>query len=129
MHYLKLVFLTLSISLIVLGCGKEAMPDRCERLKSALATQDRESTKMLITAYIRRLPSKEYTEKNLKVLASLLSKQCSISTVEYCFDCIQTMPGESEIRLTFTSNQSNIVRAIDISYTPDNQMEFINVHE
>ena len=105
------------------------MPGKCERLKNALTTEDRESAKSIITEFIRTLPSREYTEQILKILVSSLSKQCSISTVEYCFACIQTMPGESEIRLTFTSNQSNIVRAIDISYTPDNKMEFINVHE
>jgi hypothetical protein len=128
MYYIRLFFLIVCISFTSLGCKKDSVNNNCEDLKNAMVTDAKDNIKSLINSFISRLPSQAYTEQNINALASSLSNECSISALVVCFDCIATLPTESEIYLTVTSNQSNISTAVDISYTPDNKMKCVGVH-
>jgi hypothetical protein len=129
MYYIKLFFVIACISLTSWGCKKEAANNNCENLKNAVVIGAKDDIKSIITFFIEKLPSKDYTEQNINALASSLSNECSISTTVFCFDCIFTLPGMSEIQITVTSNQPNISKVVDISYTPDNKMKCVNVHD
>ena len=128
MHYRKLIFVIICISFTVFGCKKDVPNSNCEDLKNAIVADAKDNIKSLITSYIQRLPLQAYSEQNLTSLASSLSNECSISTLALCFDCITTLPSMSEIQLTVTSNQTTISKIVDISYTPDNKMTCVNVH-
>jgi hypothetical protein len=129
MHYIKLFFLIGCFSLIAFGCKKDDATNDCEGLKNALVIDAKEDVKAIINSFINKLPSQAYTEQNINVLASSILNQCSISTQVFCFDCVATLPSITEIQLTVTSSQPNISKIIDISYTPENKMKCVFVHD
>ena len=129
MKYHKLLTLVIFASFYLTGCKKDSPCNDCEELKTSLTTDNKDNIKSIITSFINNLPSQEYTEQNINSLSSSLSNKCSISTKVFCFDCILTLPSETEIQLTFTNSQSTVSKVIDISYTVDNKMKFVGVHE
>jgi hypothetical protein len=110
-----LLFLTV---LLLNSCRKETVAENCTKLKEAVAANNTEQVGKIITEYIDNLPSKDYTEQNLSKLTRNISNLCNITSGVYCFNCIQTLPGQSEIWVS-----------IDITYTPANKMKFSNMHE
>jgi hypothetical protein len=126
MPYRRFAFVMLLFTILPTGCKKQSSPV-CEKLKESIATNNTEDAKSLITQFINRLPSADYAAQNLDNLAASLS-QCSISATVLCFDCIQTLPSQSEIRLSFNSSGAAIAKTFDISYTPDNKMKVVNMH-
>ena len=125
----KLLSLVVIISFYLLGCKKDSPADDCQELKNSLLIGNIDNVRSIITDHINTLNSQEYNEENINSLASALSNQCSISAKISCFDCIMTLPSETEIQLKFMNNQSTISKTIDISYTPENKMKFVGVHE
>lgn len=129
MRYVKIFCLIVCISFIALGCKKDKAGNHCEELKNALVANAKDDIKSLVNTYINQLPSQAYTEQNINALASSLSKECSISTLVFCFDCITTLPSMTEIQITVTSTQPTISKVADISYTPANNMTCVHVHD
>jgi hypothetical protein len=128
MHTVKLLFLITCISFAGLGCKKDTTNTDCEDLKNAIITDNQNDIKAIVTSHINKLPSKNYTEQNINALASSLSGTCSISTLIYCYDCIATLPGMSEIEVKVTSTQPNVKKVLDISYDAANKMTCASVH-
>lgn len=122
---------TLALLLLLLpalaGCDKD-MVTTCEEFKPALAAEDAEKVKSIINRYMLGLPSMANTSENLELLAQAITKECQIEANVVCFGCIKTLPEQSEISLRFFHQGQTIERAVDISYTPDNKMKFVNVH-
>ena len=129
MRYVKTFFLLACISCTFLGCKKDTPPNNCENLKNAVITGSKDDVKSLVNIYISQLPSQAYTAQNIDALASSFSKECSISTLVFCFNCILTYPSMTEIQITVTSTQPTISKTADISYTPDNKMTCVGVHD
>ena len=129
MKYFKLISLIFFTLFYLSSCKKDCPTNNCEDLKNALESNNNENLKSIVTNYINSLPSQQYTQQNINTLASSFSKGCSISSKVLCFDCIMTLPSETEIQLTVTSNQLIISKVIDISYTADNKMKFVSAHE
>ena len=129
MKHLKLLSVIIVVLIALAGCKKDCPANDCETLKTALIAGDITNLQSSITNLINNLPSKEYTEQNINSLASSLSNQCSVTTKVICFDCVMTLPSETEIQLTFTNNQSIVSKVIDISYTADNKMKFVSAHD
>ena len=124
-HLLSLLFL----SVLFLGCKKQRTEKDCIQLSAAIAANNIEQVKTIITGYISKLPSATYTEQNLTQLTASISGQCAITASVLCFDCIKTLPSQSEIRLSVVSGGLTITKTIDITYTPDKKMKFWNMHE
>ena len=99
----------------------------CELLTGSLVNNDIEGVKSQISSLISGLPSKEYNAANLDKLVEAITGSCKISARVLCFNCIKTLPPQSEISITF-SNPS-IEKIIDLSSTPSNEMKFVNMHE
>lgn len=129
MPYQHLFLLISIIAVTTLGCKKDFSDQECRELKDAMATNNIDAVKTIITQSITRLPSQNNTQQNLDALATSLSGQFTISAEVLCFGCIQTLPEQSEIKLSFISSGSPIYKIIDISYSPDNKMKFVNMHE
>lgn len=121
--YSALLMMTLA------GCKKNSGSQSCEKLQEAMITNNTTDVKILLTQMINQLPSDIYTQQNLDVLSSSIASQCTISSQVVCFDCIKTLPSQSEIRLSFISAGVAIAKTIDISYSPDNKMQVINMHD
>jgi hypothetical protein len=126
-HNLRLFLLLLLFGCFVMGCKKSSDSPRCEGFRENMLNNDKEAVKTTITRYIDGLPSKKYTAQNLVTLLNAIKRQCGIQGEVLCFDCIETLPSQSEILLRFGS--PSIQKVIDITYTSANEMRFANMHE
>ena len=82
----------------------------------------------IIRTSISALPSKTYNQQNIQSLTERISK-CDIGSSILCFDCIKTLPSQTEISLLFSYNGMQYQKVIDLSYTPDNRIVFRNMHD
>jgi hypothetical protein len=117
------------VLLVVSSCRKPSVPINCEKLSNGLATDNKEDVGAMVNEFIHRLPSIAYTDGNLAKLVQSISKSCSVGAETFCFDCIKTLPSQSEIRLTYSSATSQGYRIIGISYDTNNQMKFVGMHQ
>jgi len=126
----KLFLTSILFIVVATGCRKEASSaSSCEILKQALINDDKEQARMAITAMINKLPSKAYTVQGLDMLSNSIYGQCGMNAEIYCFNCIKTLPSQTEIEVSFNSGGSRIQKTIDISYTAVNEMIFSNIHQ
>ncbi len=88
-----------------------------------------ENLKAILASYVTKMPSQEYNQQNLSNLISKISDKCDISGEVLCFDCIMTLPSESEIKLSFVENGTTRSKTIDISHTPDNIIKIVGMHD
>jgi hypothetical protein len=115
--------------LLLNSCRKESVTENCTKLKDAVAANNTEQVSKIITEYISNLPSDDYTAQNITKLTQNISNLCNITSGVYCFDCIKTLPSQTEIWVSFLSGEATIKKTIDITYTPANRMKFANMHE
>lgn len=123
----KFVFLFV-LSAFFTSCDKvEAV--KCENLAEALATNNQEAVKEFFNQWISELSSKNYNEVNLSQLANNINKDCSITASIHCFNCIMTLPEQSEISLSFQYNGNSFTRYADFSRSSENKIIYIDFHE
>lgn len=125
----SLIYLSLLICLFTTGCSKPGVERNCDKLKSAIVNNDREKARDAITAFISHMQDRNYTDQNLQKLVSEINNECDINATDLCFDCIKTLPSQSEIVLSVQSGSSTISRVVDISYNTNNKMVFHNMHD
>jgi hypothetical protein len=126
-HKCRPLLLLLLFACMVSGCKKSSDSPRCEEFREDMLNNDKEAVRTTITRYIDGLPSKKYTAQNLLNLLNAIKRLCGIQGEVLCFDCIDTLPSQSEILLRFGS--PSIQKVIDITYTSANEMRFANMHE
>jgi hypothetical protein len=111
------------------SCKKDTTDNDCEKLKNAIVSNNAEDIKSAVTQFINQLASKNNSKENLENLAATLSNKCSLTANLLCFGCIQTLPEQSEIRISILSGSTQLSKTIDISYSPDGLMKIVGVHE
>lgn len=117
-------------ALLFTSCKKEAEDKECVSLKEGITANNIQQVKDVITAFINRLPSDDYTEVNINKLVSAISGQCGINSGLYCFDCINTLPSQTEIWIEIRSGSNTLRKTIDLTYTNgSNKMKFGNMHD
>jgi hypothetical protein len=113
----KITGLLFAIMLLTqLSCTKDDATENCPQLKAAIVADDTATVSLLVTDYINGLSSKFYTEASLNALAAAIASQCTITARVLCFDCVQTLPSQTEIEVTFSNNGSTVKKIFDISY-------------
>jgi len=106
-------------------CKKESLnSSHCDNLKEGLLMND---TKLVVKSIGTLLTF--YSEGNLDDFANKITDRCSISATVDCFNCIKTNPPQTEIIFSFVQQGVTIQKKLDISYTPDNKMNILNVHD
>lgn len=100
----------------------------CEQLKNAMVNSDVDQARIAITAFIAGLYSDVYTEANINELVRLIENSCGIDGELFCFHCIDTLPGQTEIILRIRVNGVDVLKIIDLSHTPANKIKFVNMH-
>ena len=126
--YLSL--LTIALLFSVLSCRREEIvPADCMQLQSGITNSNIGQVSTVITKFINSLPSQNYTEENLNKLVSVIGDQCSVSVVLLCFDCIKTLPSQTEIHISYAGTTNPVNKTIDITYTESNKMKFSNLHD
>ena len=126
----KTIVLIATIPLLMLAaCNKENIGQAdCQRLQNGITSSDKEEVKAVITKLISGLPSQTYSQQNLSNLVNAITQQCKASVIILCFDCIDTFPSQSEIRITCSVPGRTVERTIDISHTTNNEMVFRSLH-
>ena len=105
------------------------MASDCMELQSGVMNSNVEKVNTVITKFIRNLPSQEYTEENINKLVTVIEEQCGASVSLLCYDCIKTLPSQTEIRIGYAGTISAVNKTIDITYTENNKMKFSNLHD
>lgn len=126
-HFL---FIAIAGLFLLTACKKEKIVTAdCQQLQNGITTDNKEEVKKVINKFITSLSSQTYTEQNLNALVSAINKQCGASATLLCFDCIQTLPSQTEIRISYAGTSGPVEKTIDIIYTTSNKMAFHNMHE
>ena len=122
--------ISFALLLTVFSCTKdEDRTDYCQELQSGITDGDVDQVRNVITKFINGLPSQEYTEENINYLVDLIERNCGGSAEIECFDCIKTLPTQTEIRIGYPGTSGPILKAIDITYTSNYKMKFSNMHD
>ncbi len=124
MRILRLHTLIIVFGIGLTACKKELNNSDCDGLKEGLLKNDVK----LVTKSIGSLLT-SYAEENLHKLASEITDRCNIPTTANCFSCIKTNPPQTEMIFSLVQSGSTIQKRLDISYTPDNKMKLLNVHD
>ena len=124
----SILFLTVFTCILFISCKKHTDNLNCSNLNEGIRSNNAEMVKSVIESFINKLPSKNYSKQNLESLATNLSSDCNISAEVICFDCIDTLPSLSEIRIRINTI-STPTKIIDISYTSGNAMTFHAMHD
>jgi hypothetical protein len=124
----KAAVLFIVIITLLVSCRKETLRSDCEGLRNGLSADDAASVQTIITDFIAGLPNDSYDANNINALASRISSECNVSAEVICFDCIQTLPSQSEIRISFDSAGGQIQKCIDLSYNAQNKIIFRAMH-
>jgi hypothetical protein len=128
---MRTLFACILIGLLFMACKKQnTVTDNCTTLQQGMVASDIASVGATITNYINTLPSNIYTEQNLQALAGAIrSGSCNITATIDCFNCVKTLPTQTEIQLSFSSGGTTISKTIDITYTANNVIRFNSMHD
>ena len=122
-HFITLLILAFCFT----GCKKDNS-NACSLLQQGLIANDTQRVGKAVDLIIASFTSQEYNAQNIDRLANRLS-QCNLEIRGKCFDCIKTLPSQTEIWFSYNASGTVIQKTIDISYTPDNKMRFHNMHD
>jgi len=126
--YIKL--LAMSLLVVALSCSKEdSDEDYCKELRDGVTNSNVEKVRLVITQFINGLPSQDYTEENINNLVHVIEDYCDGSATVLCFDCVQTLPSQTEIQIWYPGTSGLVNKIIDITYTSNNEMKFSNLHD
>jgi hypothetical protein len=124
MKFLKHILFVAMLLFLFAGCKKDRLSNlNCNKLKAGLFANDKAIVSSSLTSLLG-----VYSKENLETLVVGISNDCDISAKSLCFDCIYTLPSQSEIQLTFNQSGNSISKVLDISYTQDNKMKIVGIH-
>jgi len=125
MRYFRLAIIITGFISTLTACKKETSDNSdCDNLRNGLLMNDTE----LVTRSLGSLLT-SYSEGNLDELASKITDRCDIPATVNCFNCIKTNPAQTEMIFSLVQPGATIQKRLDISYTPDNKMKILNVHD
>jgi hypothetical protein len=123
-------FFAIALLSVVISCSKkDGDEDYCRELRDGVTNSNVEQVNYAITQFIKGLPSQDYTEENINNLVNVIGDYCDGSPAVLCFDCIKTLPSQTEIQIGYPGTSGLVTRTIDITYTTNNQMKFSNLHD
>jgi hypothetical protein len=126
---MKKIILILIYGQLVFSCDKNELSGSCETLRDAVLNNNIDKARSAINSFINRLESKVYNEANLTVLVQKISSQCNVSSTIMCFNCVRTLPSQTEIRIVINSGGTTVSKTIDISYLTNNIITFVYMHD
>jgi hypothetical protein len=128
---MRILLACIFIPLLFIACKKQnTVINNCTALQQGILTSNIAGVGATITNYINTLPSNIYTEQNLQTLAGAIrGGSCTITATVDCFDCIKTLPSQTEIQLSFINGGTTISKTIDITYTANNVIRFNSMHD
>jgi hypothetical protein len=111
------------------SCRKESIGSNCNSLKEGIDANDPGKVKTAIANFIERSGNESYNESNIKKLCEYISSNCNLTARYDCYNCVYTLPAQTEILLSFSSGGSIKTKVIDLSYSLENKIIFRNMHD
>lgn len=134
----RILFFLLTLS-VYSGCSKDnehtAQSVDCVALKQAVTNDDVAVVKQLINeagATIQApigLNAFNAYKFSIDELIKRIKANCDISIEVLCYGCIDTLPAQSEIRLTFSAGLIRIEKTLDLIVTDDGRVRCQNMHD
>ena len=136
MRTLPTLTLALATVLTLSACKKDpARTSSCDQLKAGILTNNltlvKQEIEKLIAPYTPNPTAQDtYGHKaNLEKLVAQLNGDCGFTARMDCYNCIKTLPPQTEIHVTVTDGSSRVTKLIDLSYDPDKRLIFSNMHD
>lgn len=118
------------------GCRKDSTRSmNCEKLRTGILTNNKELVKEeinRITLSFRPDPAASdlYGHRlNIEKLVQMLKEDCNLSASADCYNCIQTLPPQTEIYITISTGSATVNKVIDLSYDSQRHLLFHNMHD
>ena len=115
--------------LLALSCTKQDLGSDCKSLQEGITSNDVNKVNSSISKFIAELSYKTHTSENLTSLAQKISASCSVNVDVLCYGCINTLPAQSELTVSFSSAGTTVTKVIDISESSSKEMKFVNMHD
>jgi hypothetical protein len=136
MRTLPTLALALATLLTFSACKKDtARTESCEALKAGILTNDinlvDQEFEKLLAPYVPNPTAQDtYGHKaNIENLVAQLNGECGFTARMDCYNCIKTLPPQSEIHLTVTDGFTSVQQVIDLSYGSNKRLIFSNMHD
>lgn len=137
---MKSLLSVLGLCLLFVSCNKKdkdaaANSFNCEQFKMGISNNDQvavgtELNKLCVNLFPLASNTSEYGQRqNMNILVQRLSEKCDITAVLICYACIETLPEQSEIKISFNQNGTIHTRILDISFTPQHMLKFQGIHD
>ena len=118
----------LAVAMLFASCSKDPKapnPD-CDALKQGLLNEE----VSVVTSALATFSDLSYSQENINALADTINRTCDVKASVLCFECVQTLPPETEMYFALTDNTGDsTARWVDITYTTDNKIRFVAVHK
>lgn len=136
MRPLLILPLALATFLTFSGCKKDATrTSSCEQIKTGILTNDinlvKQEFEKLLTPFTPAPTAQDtYGHKaNIEKLVAQLNGGCGITARAACYNCIKTLPPQTELYLTVTDGDNTVNKVIDLSYDNSKRLIFSNMHD
>lgn len=119
--------------LVFTCCKKQNDNKSCSGLEMALSKNDELIMKKQLSAISRsvgKIPDNaDFNQINAKLqqFVNAINIQCNLSAELICTLCIETLPAQSEVKLTSLSN--NVYSVVDLHTEPGKFIEPLGFHE
>jgi hypothetical protein len=115
------------VNCFLISCKKESTTlFSCSNLTQGIRLDSATLVKNEINKICSQLTDST-TQQKLQKLTETISSKCNINATVLCADCIQTLPTQSEIKVSFSSVGIQFSKVIDIiSRDP---LEFAGMHD
>lgn len=128
MRLLYLLFGMVQFIVVISGCSKDRdQSGDCNKLQQAIVSGNPDEVETEINKICVSLTGVEDSRQGLETLTNKISSFCNINAEALCYNCIYTMPGQSEIMLSFMNAGVQKNKIIDIIYS-DNKFSFRGMH-
>lgn len=125
MKYIYPVIQILIMTLLLSACKKEGDDGfDCSRFRQGVVANDKDKVAASLGGLLT-----SYSRENLNQLAGAVSSRCGINATVLCFDCVYTLPAQSELKISFTEGGTTIDKVLDISYSSGNKMRIVGMHD
>ena len=123
-----LSFTLILFALVALGCRKDEMQKaNCDKLQQAILAGNPDEVETEINRICESLTTSTDSEASLDNLSKAISTQCKVNAVTLCYNCIETLPEQSEIKISIVTPGSQKDKIIDIIRSSD-RFVFAGMH-
>ena len=116
----------LLIVFLLSDCSKDPshIEISCTSLKQGLLKNDT----TVVKDFFGALLSMKYTSQNFNKLTDTLSQSCNITVENSCFNCVETLPPQSEIDVALLDNNGDsTIRILNLEAAADSTIRLLNI--